>query len=1676
MMGGKERKDAAIWQQTKALMYRNFLIKRRNKDQTLEELLLPLLLVFALVCLSIFVPPQWYVKTYTSEPEVLDDYAPKIRHKLGYTPVNIRTKKIMEEVKELMEVILQGFDDEQAMEQVCCSYGSEPFVGVFFTDSLSYQLRYPYNKVPRTTEKIDYIDEKASCRLLTGSLHQLEECPGAMYLLSGFATIQKNIDIAIIKTQTNYSVWKDMESLQVQMMGLPSHVGADIFSHLVTSLYFVIAFVPFVNFLLINLVIEKKEVKEVMKVMGLYDSAFWLSWGLLYLVLIFILSLVMAIIATETSLFPRSSIIIIFPLLFLFGISIIPFSFLLTPLFKNQKIAGLVGSLMLMGFGLFSLPTVLVRDFPVSAVWGLCLFSPSALAIGIAQVVLLEATGDGAQPSNLSANPYPLYIPLIMLVLDSLLYLLIAAYLDQVLPGEFGQHQPFFYFLRPSYWFHRRKHYDQIDAVSEGEPSHTTGFSKVVEAVPAELKGKEAIRLNGVRKLYKEKEEKVEALKGLTFDVYQDQITALLGHSGTGKTTLINILSGLCPLSEGSATVFGYRVSELDELVEIRKMIGVCPQFDVLFYSLTVKEHLKILAMIKGIPSQEINNEVLGVLKELDLEAVMDVRAEKLSGGQKRKLSLGMAILGDPKVLLLDEPTAGMDPCSRQQVWTLLKKRKAGRVILLTTHFMDEADILADRKAVISQGQLKCVGSSLFLKAKFGVGYHLRMSVKESCDSDHVTSLVKRYIPNARLSQVHDLELAYTLPLEDVNKFADLFVDLDHHMDLGIDSYGVSMTSLEEVFLKLEAESEIDQTDYSVFTRDPTPDGIANEEDFDAFDCIDHQLLTFPENNSSVLTGTPLWWQQFRTIVWLRFMNLSRERSALLCNLHYWILISMVVMTALLNGTLSRKDVAVELSPELILLHRGAKQVKYTTSLLLRNSTGSNIDKLIHGLEAQNVEVQLFGDTELMDVAPHNAALNVSLSEEQYLFTAVFNSTVIHSLPVLLNIISNALIISINGSGRIRAWSKPFHLTVTDADFREHVYMALAVLGLLAAALPGCYTMDNARDREIKSRSQLRLSGLFPSAYWCGYALVDIPVYFVIVAVMLGCVIAFNTTSLLHVGAGISMMLCLIGWVPAMMLFSYAYSFRFDRMQSSRDFFLISSLLINIFSIVLILLIWLILKETAATIVHCILSLLIPPYVFTGCLCYTAKIFLDHMDDPILTVGTYLEWRNNILITIIAPYIQCVILLFVLRQLEKTYGGKSIRPDKYCRILPSKSKFKINTEEPENEDDDVKIERARVKEAVTCQSCEEKPVIVVSSLRKVYTGKSRMCKWFSKKKKKNTVATKNVSFCVRKGEVLGLLGPNGAGKSTTISMITGDLEPSAGQVLMGDYSSEFSQKKSPVETLGYCAQVNPLWPKISVEEHLEIYAAIKGLSKEDAKDAIKRIVKALELKEHLQKPTKKVSTGIKRKLCFALCMLGNPHIVLMDEPSTGMDPKAKQFMWRAIRAAFKDRQRGAILTTHYMEEAEALCDRVAIMVSGQLRCIGTIQHLKSKYGGGYTLEMKLKDEVAELQRIAEIHEKIMQIFPHASRQESFAAMLTYKIPKEDVKSLSEAFSQLEEAKHEFVIEEYSFSQSTLEQVFMEFAKEQESGDEDYKTIDTSFRWQQLQQNDLDPIHAVVLPT
>uniref|UniRef100_A0A8C4MSS9 Cholesterol transporter ABCA5 n=1 Tax=Equus asinus TaxID=9793 RepID=A0A8C4MSS9_EQUAS len=1525
-------REVGVWRQTRTLLLKNYLIKCRTKKSSVQEILFPLFFLFWLILISMMHPNKKYEEVPDIELNPLDKSILS-NLILGYTPVTNITRNIMQTVStdHLPDVIItEEYTNEKELVASSLSKSSN-FVGVVFKDFMSYELRFFPDTIPVSSI---YMDSRAGCS---------KSCEAAQYWSSGFTVLQASIDAAIIQLKTNVSLWKELESTKAVIMGETAVVEIDTFPRGVILIYLVIAFSPFGYFLAIHIVAEKeKKLKEFLKIMGLHDTAFWLSWVLLYTSLIFLMSLLMSVIATASSLFPQSSCIVIFLLFFLYGLSSVFFALMLTPLFKKSKHVGIVEFLVTVAFGFLGLLIVLLESFPKSLVWLLSPFCQCTFLIGIAQVMHLEDFNEGALFSNLTEGPYPLIIALTMLALNSIFYVLLAVYLDQVIPGEFGLRRSSLYFLKPSYWSKNKRNYKEL---SEGNVNGNISFSEIVEPVSSEFIGKEAIRISGIQKTYRKKGENVEALRNLSFDIYEGQITALLGHSGTGKSTLMNILCGLCPPSDGFASIYGHRVSEIDEMFEARKMIGICPQLDIHFDVLTVEENLSILASIKGIPANNVIQEVQKVLLDLDMQAIKDNQAKKLSGGQKRKLSLGIAVLGNPKILMLDEPTAGMDPCSRHIVWNLLKYRKSNRVTVFSTHFMDEADILADRKAVISQGMLKCVGSSIFLKSKWGIGYRLSMYIDRYCAMESLSSLVKQHIPGATLLQQNDQQLVYSLPFKDMDKFSGLFSDLDIHSNLGVISYGVSMTTLEDVFLKLEVEAEIDQADYSVFTQQPPEE----EMDSKSFDEMEQSLLILSETKASRVSTMSLWKQQVYTIAKFHFLTLKREsksvRSVLLLLLIFF---AVQIFMFLVHRSFKNAVVPIKLGPDLYFLKPGDKPHKYKTTLLLQNSTDSDISDLISFFTNQDIMITMFNDSDYVSAAPHSAALNVMYSEKDYVFTAVFNSTMVYSLPVLMNIISNYYLYHSNVTESIQVWNTPFFQEITDIVFKIELYFQAALLGIIVTAMPPYFAMENAENHKIKAYTQLKLSGLLPSAYWIGQAIVDIPLFFLVLILMLGSLFAF------HYGL-------------------YFYPVKF------------------------------------------------------------------------LSV----------------PYLQCVLWIFLLQYYEKKYGGRSIRKDPFFRTLSTKSKSRKFPEPPNNEDEDedVKAERLKVKELMSCQCCEEKPAIMVNNLHKEYDDR----KDFLLTRKVKKVATKYVSFCVKKGEILGLLGPNGAGKSTIINILVGDIEPTSGQVFLRDYSSDPAEDDDSIKYMGYCPQINPLWPDITLQEHFEIYGAVKGMSADDMKEVIYRITNALDLKEHLQKTIKKLPAGIKRKLCFALSMLGNPQVTLLDEPSTGMDPKAKQHMWRAIRTAFKNKKRSAILTTHYMEEAEAVCDRVAIMVSGQLRCIGTVQHLKSKFGKGYFLEIKLKDWIENLE-VDRLQREIQYIFPNASRQESFSSILAYKIPKEDVQSLSQSFSKLEEAKHTFAIEEYSFSQATLEQVFVELTKEQEEEDNSCGTLNSTLWWERTQED------------
>jgi ATP-binding cassette subfamily A (ABC1) protein 3 len=303
---------------------------------------------------------------------------------------------------------------------------------------------------------------------------------------------------------------------------------------------------------------------------------------------------------------------------------------------------------------------------------------------------------------------------------------ILGMWLDQVVPSQFGIAKPLcFCFMR------RRRGGNINDAdrqrlLDDDEigGKDRRNFEMVSDSLKKQEKEGKCLKVRGLVKKFGNK----TAVKGTSLTMYQGQIFALLGHNGAGKTTTISMLTGLIEPNEGAAEVFDIDI--FNNMDEMRKILGVCPQHDVLFEFLTAEDHLKLFAAFKGTSANLIDDQVKKMLHDIDLYDVKDQLSKTLSGGQKRKLSVAIAMIGNSKIVMLDEPTSGMDTTARRKLWEMLKKNKAGRIVILTTHYMDEADILGDRIAIMAEGDVQCTGSSLFLKNRYGVGYNLVIAKK----------------------------------------------------------------------------------------------------------------------------------------------------------------------------------------------------------------------------------------------------------------------------------------------------------------------------------------------------------------------------------------------------------------------------------------------------------------------------------------------------------------------------------------------------------------------------------------------------------------------------------------------------------------------------------------------------------------------------------------------------------------------------------------------------------------------------------------------------------------------------------------------------------------------------------------------------------------------------------
>jgi ATP-binding cassette, subfamily A (ABC1), member 3 len=1514
------------------------------------------------------------------------------------------------------------------------------------------------------------------------------------------------------------------------------------------AFFFVICFLFPVSRLIRGVVMEKEmKMREGMKMMGLGEAAQYGSWLVLYAILYAVLAIVVTIM-TADNIFKASSSGVIWLVFFLFGLSSTTFSMLISVFFSRAKTASTVGIVLFFGgfFPFFNLQPI---EIATSAKLAGSILTPTAFALALDLIGTYENEGAGVTSANVGAvvNNWSVQLSIGMMIFDTIFYAVLAWYLDNTLPArfrEYGVPRPLNFPFQMAYWRevlnlpapNAETSSSPLLAAAAGgrgggsnagaaggilstvlglllcrrrSPTRTggggggvAGGGRVHNGAPADasyleeldtdLQAKEAagkcVTIKGLRKEFDTPDGTKVAVDDLDVQMFEGQIFVLLGHNGAGKTTTISMLTGLIAPTDGRMVVFGRDVGT--QLADVRRELGVCPQHDVLWPELTVEEHLLLFSEIKEVPRDKVRAEIDKALREVGLTEKRHFKSGALSGGQKRKLSVCIALVGGSKVIFLDEPTSGMDPYSRRSTWQILQNAREGRVMLMTTHFMDEADLLGDRIGIMAHGSMRCCGSPLFLKQRFGVGYILTIVKAPGCDADRLLAVVRSHVPAAAVGTNVGAELGLRLPLSSSSAFPGLLSELDGRAaELGVVTYGVSTSDIQDVFMKIAAGEDSQHTDNSA-----GPDGRAASaaaaasysspaasvapvvvapaasalvpppaESFSKKELSSDSTPAPPSPRSggggaaptrglaavradarAVQTGCGTFVRHFFALLRKRIQYARRDSRAL-C---YTLLIP-VVMTlgglALLKAGLPKDFPDYQLSTAQFNAAGNARTgdpnrptkpnyVPYTIFKSMANSPTDStaLRSVVQSMQYPNATTTearlIFGsaDFQALDASDPYGFITPQLvgyptldyqrmssfllrdkrsyaasKYGAYVWTAdgtivpnqtraggfgvpgaspavtysIFaNTTGKHTSGVFANLMTTALYRTATGdaaaSVTTRTHPLPFTLRQANLIGAFFSFSAATIIVLAYAFIPASNAVFVVREREVSAKHQQLISGVSIPAYWLSTYVFDAITYTVPAGLSILLCYLFDIKEFTDTTQQRIYGLILLFWTYGLSVspFTYVLSYLFKSHTTAQNVVLFTNVTCMVLMIAS-----LVMSQVESTCradesLRYVYRLL-PGFALGNglvSLSFLSQLALldatcDRYFGVIRPSSSYVDYdaldMKAVGTNCVYMAVESVVYFLLAIAIDVALAYPSLR-QRFRHDPPVQ-------DAPVFDDSDVLVEQARVakqlarleglKSGASAEGAaaaaaveDDMDVVLLNRIRKVYAGPTG-----------GKVAVRGLSFGVPSGEVFGFLGINGAGKTTTLQMLSGDVLPTGGTALLGGYDI-ITEQPDVRRLLGYCPQHEALLDLLTCREHLELYARIKGVPEAQVKAVVEAQLSQFDLEAFANKTAGSLSGGNKRKLSVAIALIGNPPIVFLDEPSTGMDPVAKRFMWRVIsRVATERKQCSIILTTHSMEEVEALCTRIGIMVGGRMRCLGSSQQLKNTHGMGYMAELKL---------------------------------------------------------------------------------------------------------------------
>ncbi|XP_006892762.1 PREDICTED: ATP-binding cassette sub-family A member 3-like [Elephantulus edwardii] len=1665
------------------LLWKNFTVKKRHYIHLLLEVFI--VLVFGMMILifrAVFKIEVARSQNYTSQPvSTLPSFVKNPNEwELIYVPSNVDVaKEITENVKRNLNISIkvQGFSSETDLENyIKYDFNSQNVLAAIVfhndfktsSDPLPLQVKYHlrFHRIQRTIQEPNKIGWQ------TALLFANRPSPGPRnakypdggspgYIREGFLAVQYALDKAIMLYHESSAKQKLFDNIRVFVQRFP-HPAASYDGILwVTSPFFpfifILMFAPSV-FSIMKLVVWEKEnrLKEYQLIIGLRNWIIWAAYFFTFFLLhIIIISLICVLFFTKASIIDKpvfcySDFSFIFVFFMCYAIASICFGFMVSTFFSKANLAASIGSFLFFATLFpFNLIIHFYGEIALAKKVASCLSFNVALALGINLLLKLEMKEIGVKWDNLWTQVILednlIFGSLLgMLLLDAFLYSLVTWYIENVFPGQYGVAQPWYFFLMRSYWFGGPR----VNRIKE---DNSTTKSKYFEAEPHNL-----VASIQIRHLFKEYSDKV-AVNDLSWNLYKGQITVLLGPNGAGKTTTLSVLTGLFPPTRGTAYINGYDISR--NILQIRKNLGFCPQHDLLYDDLTVSEHLFFYCMIKGIPRNMYPMETDHMLSAFNMLENRNEYSQSMSGGMKRKLSIIIALVGNSKVVILDEPSSGMDLVSRRTTWDLLQQYKQNRTILLTTHYMDEADVLGDRIAIMVRGTLQCCGSSAFLKQIYGAGYHIIMEKKPHCNVKRITSLIDSHIPDATLQSNITTVLSFFLPKEHMQRFVALFDDIDKNQkELGIASFGASITTMEEVFLKVNKLADPQTQDI----QSPSLNG-------ERLSKIEKKTMDVPRNYESTPatwnkfaaiqfnTGFPLYCQQFRSLLIKRALFSWRNWKLILLQISVTVFVTNYLLKAVdlreknmypreMNlGQYGRTIVPYSISGNSYLALNIIKNLEIflkSKNQELREVKGNVTSYILQNKECQNFCI---------------IALSIKVEQDKTILTILFNNEAYHSPATSLTVLDNILFMSLSGpKASITITNKPLPLSLYGTDLTPTNGIQVAFcMSFGMAVIISSFCLQTVTEKITKAKYIQFVSGVSILTYWLSALLWDL-ICFSIPCCLLLVIFKYRGIDAFVVDyhfLDTMMIFMLYGWcvVPLMYLGSLLFS--------SSTVAYIKLTVFNYLSSVTSIIIHHIVQYYAhdlsistKTIIFNSLMVL-PSYNFAMCIskffdnyqvkkqCFKKFRFVYMDCKKVYANSSLYSFEEHgiakFLVTLAAMGLFFLLLLLYLDSSFwnlKTFVFQKILPY-ISQVLVQVNKTLVASHKIEkSEDESVKKERNKV--LALSDTLQNIPVIL-KDLTKIYF------------KCPAVKAVRNISLVVRKYECFGLLGLNGSGKTPILKMLAGE-EPITSGVLLIDGINITQNIREVRSRIGYCPQSDPTLNYLTGRELLIMYARLWGVPEPNIYEYVEGFLHSVHLVNHADKLVCTYSGGHRRRLNTAVALMGRPSVIILDEPSTGMDPAVRHLIRDTIKQICKT-GKAIVIASDSMEECEELCTRLAIMLKGRFACLGSPQYLKNKFGNVYNLKAKVNMD-KDKSKLEEFKEFIATAFPGNIINQDYQGIVDYYIPSEEI-TWEKVFGILEDAKLLFNLEDYSFSQITLEQIFLTFANMQNKAyDQEIKLI------------------------